>query len=226
MPAFKPDDKLSERVSALLSVGFARVIVVDDGSGVGYREVFGILAKSDSCDVLRHETNKGKGAAIKTALTHVLEKHGDLSGVVTVDADGQHSPEDCRRVAESLLENPSSVVLGVRDFNFHNVPFRSWWGNTWTKGVFAILYGRLVPDTQTGLRGFGRELLARLITAPGTGYEYEMSVLCRIARSRIPFSFVPIRTIYENDNASSHFHPLRDTIRIYRVIFGNLFSRL
>ena len=226
MPAYRPDARLASRVSALLAAGFARVIVVDDGSGPDFRAVFDAAADIDGCDILRHSTNLGKGVALKTAFAHLLEDGRDVSGIVTVDADGQHTPEDCRRVAETLAENPSAIVLGTRDFHFRSVPFRSWWGNTWTIGLFALLYGTFVPDTQTGLRGFGVVLLPRIAAVPGNGYEYEMSVLCRAARSHIPFSFTPIRTIYEADNASSHFSPLRDTIRIYRVIFANLLSRL
>ena len=92
--------------------------------------------------------------------------------------------------------------------------------------LFAILYGKRIPDTQTGLRAFSRETLPRLMEVPGNGYEYEMAVLCRTVRSRMSLRFVPIRTIYENGNSSSHFSPLRDTVRIYRVLFGNVFSRL
>lgn len=226
MPAYKPDARLASRAAALLAAGFASVVVVDDGSGPDFSAEFDAAERLEGCTVLRHDANAGKGVALKTAFAHVMDYCAGIVGVVTADADGQHIPDDCRRVAEVLAANPSTVVLGVRDFHFHSVPFRSWWGNIWTARLFAFMYGTYVPDTQTGLRGFGSALLPRLATVPGKGYEYEMAVLCRAARSRIPFSFVPIRTIYEAGNASSHFSPLRDTMRVHRVIFANLFSRL
>ncbi len=226
MPAYMPDGRLAERVTALRASGFALVVVVDDGSGAEYRGIFAAAAAVEGCSVLRHEVNRGKGAALKTAFAHIWENCPDATGVVTVDADGQHAPDDCRRMAEALVAEPGSLVLGTRDFGYSHVPFRSWWGNNWTSMLFAAMYGRRVPDTQTGLRAFSRAWLPRLLSVPGVGYEYEMAMLCRAARAREPFKFVLIRTIYENDNASSHFNPLRDTLRIHRVLFANLFSRL
>lgn len=226
VPAYKPDERISERVEALRAVGFPIVVLVDDGSGEEYSGVFAKAAAIGGCVQLRHERNQGKGAALKTAFAHVWEKCPELTGVVTVDADGQHAPEDCRRVADALIAEPGTLVLGTRDFRYSQVPFRSWWGNKWTSALFAVLYGRRVPDTQTGLRAFCRAWLPRLMSVPGCGYEYEMAMLCRAARAREPFRFVPIRTIYENNNSSSHFSPLRDTMRIYRMLFANIFTRL
>ena len=226
MPAYRPDAHLAERAAALRAVGFAGVVAVDDGSPAEFRAHFDALAAVDGCTVIRHDANKGKGAALKTAFVHVHETRPDVSGVVTVDADGQHSPPDCRRVADALLAAPESLVLGTRDFSLHHVPFRSWWGNNWTSVLFAMLYGRRVPDTQTGLRAFPRAMLPLLAAVPGNGYEDEMSVLCRWVRARRPIETVPIETIYEDGNASSHFHPLRDTLRIHGVLFANIFSRI
>ena len=226
MPAYRPDARLADRAAELLAAGFAGVVAVDDGSPAECTPHFDALAALGGCNVLRHDANKGKGAALKTAFAHVHEPWPDISGVVTVDADGQHAPSDCRRVADAFLAAPESLVLGTRDFSLHHVPFRSWWGNNWTSILFAMLYGRRVPDTQTGLRAFPLDMLPLLAAVPGNGYEYEMSVLCRWVRARRPMEFVPIETIYEDGNASSHFHPLRDTFRIHGALFANVFSRI
>ena len=226
MPAYRPDARLADRAAALLAAGFAGVVAVDDGSPEECTPHFDALAALGGCNVLRHDANKGKGAALKTAFAHIHETRPDISGVVTVDADGQHAPSDCRRVADAFLAASGSLVLGTRDFSLHHVPFRSWWGNNWTSVLFAMLYGRRVPDTQTGLRAFPLGMLSLLAAVPGNGYEYEMSVLCRWVRARRPVEFVPIETIYEDGNASSHFHPLRDTFRIHGALFANVFSRI
>jgi len=226
IPAYRPDARLSERIAELREEGFARIVVVDDGSGPECRAVFDATAAVDGCTVLRLEANKGKGAALKTAFSHLLGKCPEVQGVVTADADGQHAPEDCRRVAEALAGSPRALVLGTRDFRLRHVPFRSWWGNVWTSLFFSLLYFRRVPDTQTGLRAFGKEWLARLADVPGSGYEYEMAMLCRWARSSADIVCVPIRTIYADGNSASHFKPLRDTFRIYGAVLSNLFSSL
>ena len=132
MPAYRPDARLADRAAELLAAGFAGVVAVDDGSPAECTPHFDALAALGGCNVLRHDANKGKGAALKTAFAHVHETWPDISGVVTVDADGQHAPSDCRRVADAFLAAPESLVLGTRDFSLHHVPFRSWWGNNWT----------------------------------------------------------------------------------------------
>jgi glycosyltransferase involved in cell wall biosynthesis len=216
IPARNPAEDFCSFVSELFSVGFAVVVVVDDGSDSSCREVFDALAGS-GVYVLRHVVNLGKGRALKTGFNFVLDRFPHLLGVVTADADGQHRVEDVVRVAEALETLPRGTVLGCRQF-VGTVPVRSRFGNTVTRWVFRFITGKNVSDTQTGLRGFPMSLLPELIGLPGERYEYEMTVLGHLCRSGGPLAQVQIATVYLDGNHSSHFDPVRDSMRIYFVL--------
>jgi putative flippase GtrA len=134
-----------------------------------------------------------------------------------VDADGQHDPEDVARVASRFAENPEALVLGSREFSGH-VPLRSRLGNAITQTVMRVVAGQQLGDTQTGLRAIPRALVERMLKVPASGYEFELEML--IAAKHLGFDVIelPIKTIYEAGNPTSHFEPLRDSMRIYFVL--------
>ena len=221
IPSYKPEKSLAGYVDALAARGFGRIVVVDDGSGERYRGIFDELGERPFCTVLRHEANRGKGAALKTGFAYMLERRDGTTGVVTADSDGQHSVEDCVRMAEALAADCGAVHIGSREFAFRKMPFRSWIGNRWSSLSFALVLGRWFPDTQTGLRAFPMSALPMLVSVRGDRYEYEMGVLMTLVRRNIPVRTLSISTIYENGNACSHFNPVRDAIRINRLVLAD-----
>lgn len=216
IPAWNPAEDFCSFVAELFRVGFSVVVVVDDGSELSCRGVFDSLAGSGA-HVLRHTVNLGKGRALKTGFNFILDRFPHLLGVVTADADGQHRVEDVVRVAEALEISPRRTVLGCRQF-VGTVPMRSRFGNSVTRWVFRFVTGKSVSDTQTGLRGFPVALLPELMGLPGERYEYEMTVLGHLCRSGSTVVEVPIATVYLDGNQSSHFDPVRDSMRIYFVL--------
>lgn len=223
IPVCDPDEDRFPTLVRRLRADFAHIVVVDDGSAHG-RSAFDDV-RGDVDAVLVHEKNRGKGAALRTAFAWVRENLPRMVGVVTVDGDGQHDPEDVRRVAEELAREPNGgLVLGVRSFA-GDVPFRSWLGNFWTRGLFHLITGLSVSDTQTGLRGIPAALLPRLLAIPGDRYEYEIRMLADARRHPTPPREVSVRTIYLDGNASSHYRPLRDTFRTQLALWGTLFHR-
>ena len=223
IPSLEPDNRLPDYVQKLKEGGFAHIVVVDDGSGEAFLPVFEQVDAVEDTVVLHHEINKGKGVALKTGYRYILQHFPDISGVITADADGQHTVADCLRLARELKKGKRALYLGSRDFNLENVPPKSRKGNKITSAIFRILYGQYLPDTQTGLRAFRREELLFMAEVEGERYEYEMKVLIACSRAGIPMIPVTIETIYENDNEGTHFHPIRDSWRIYKVIFGSFF---
>ena len=224
IPSLEPDDRLPAYAQRLHEQGFDRIVIVDDGSSIDYQPIFDRIAAMDGCTVLHHEVNRGKGCALKTGYTYIRDHMPDVTGVITADADGQHTVEDCLKLAEALREEKKALYLGSRDFNLPNIPPKSRFGNKTTSGVFWALYGQWLPDTQTGLRAFRREELDFMIEVPGDRFEYEMQVLIACARASIPMIPLTIETVYENENAGTHFHPIRDSWRIYKVILGSFFK--
>ena len=210
IPAYEPDDSLIGLIERL-GADFDRFIVVDDGSKTA-DATFERVARMPGVTLLRHEVNRGKGAALKTAFAKVIADFPDAAGVVTVDADGQHLPEDVANVAKATRENPGRYTLGVRAFS-GNVPLRSRFGNAWSRYFFFLLTGVMIYDTQTGLRGMPRDLLPELVAMPGDRYEYEMRMLVAAARKKLKPVQIQIKTVYLNDNKASHFNPVRDSLR-------------
>lgn len=225
IPAYKPGKELLALLEQFRGDENFLPVVVDDGSGADYRPIFDALP--DFALLLRHEVNRGKGAALKTAMTHVLSELPDCELAITADADGQHTHEDILKVNGCAAAHPGALVLGSRRFE-GEVPLRSRLGNGITRQVFAVATGRKVYDTQTGLRAFGRKAMAEFIEIPGERYEYEINMLLSAVRSGMPLVEEWIETVYLNDNESSHFHPFRDSIKIYACILkfcaSSLFS--
>lgn len=224
IPAYRPSTVLTDLVGSITAQEADRriraVVIVDDGSGPEYRHVFDAFKSWSGVTVLRHAVNLGKGAALKTGFNHALLAYPDAVGVVTADADGQHTPADIFRVAALLSEGPEQIVLGVREFAAR-VPFRSRLGNIVTRSVFKIFTGVSLCDTQTGLRGWPRKYCLESLTVAINGYDFELECLLKAhngaSHSAIPIRQVPIQTIYVDGNRGSHFNPLRDSMRIYFV---------
>ena len=192
--------------------------MVDDGSGSESAEIFARAAAFPGVHLLRHASNQGKGAAVKTAFRFAQQQFPDMVGVVTADADGQHDPKDIARVAAVLLAHDGqNLVLGARAFQ-GTVPLRSRIGNIITSRVMHVLLGRKLRDTQTGLRGIPASLLPRLLELESNGYEFELEMLILAHQFSVPIIEEPIRTIYEAGNRSSHFNPLVDSMKIYFVL--------
>ena len=230
IPAYEPDKKIKGLIDELIEKGFD-IVVVDDGSGPDFAELFEELSRKAT--VLTHSENRGKGAALKTGLNYinkymaytesVLTPAGavTVSGrdavIVTVDADGQHLPDDVRRVAEISAQRRDALVLGSRALS-EDIPARSRFGNTVTRHVYSAATGIHIHDTQTGLRAFHRSLIPRLLKIEGDRYEYEINMLMQLASEGVPIIEERIETVYENNNSGSHFRTVRDSFRVYREI--------
>jgi putative flippase GtrA len=218
---------LTPLVDELLEAGFGAVILVEDGAPAADRPGFDALAARERVYLARHAVNCGKGRALKTGLHVFLNSMPGFDGLITADADGQHTAADIARVAAELCAHPQRAVLGCRRFGA-GAPLRSRLGNALTRMIFHFASGRNVGDTQTGLRGFPAALLPFLAALEGERYEYEMTVLAWLCRQGHAPLEVPIQTIYVENNRSSGFNPARDSMRIYFVLLryyaASLFS--
>jgi glycosyltransferase involved in cell wall biosynthesis len=224
IPAYKPDQKMLNLVEQLRAADFHRIIVVDDGSGPEYAQLFDQAANL-GCVVLRHGINMGKGRALKTGLNHGLVSGLAGNGIITADADGQHAPGDIRKIADALAANPTALILGIRQFR-GQVPWKSRVGNGITRIIFGMIHGGDIQDTQTGLRGLPADCIPLFLSLPGERYEYEMDMLLAVRPNDIKLVQVPIETIYLEGNRSSHFKVLQDSARIYRLLIKYIASSL
>lgn len=146
-PSYQPTALLCQLLEEFRQVDSSPIVVVDDGSGPVYSELFQCAARVRDTVVLKNAINLGKGAALKHGMNHILVNYPDCIGVVTADADGQHAAKDILKVAKELRSRPEEAVFGSRDFK-RGVPFRSKIGNVISRYVYRFLIGLNLSDTQ------------------------------------------------------------------------------
>ncbi|HCC00409.1 MAG TPA: glycosyl transferase family 2 [Ruminococcaceae bacterium] len=211
IPAYEPNNCLIRLVHELKEQG-VDIVVVNDGSGPAYDPIFQEV-KTCGCTVISHAKNEGKGCALKSGFSYILEQMQENDGVVTADADGQHTLRDILRVAYELKLAHHAIILGARRFSGH-VPMRSIVGNVAMHGIFTMASGISIADTQTGLRGIPATLLPLMLRIKGTRFEYEINMLLDLANAGYSLKEIYIDTIYTPRNESSHFRPLIDSLRV------------
>jgi len=216
IPSYEPTEKLVRLIEELKSVRpECQILVVNDGSAPEYDAIFSQV-EALGVTLLRHEHNRGKGAALKTGFAHLLQNE-DLNAVVCADSDGQHKTNDIFLCLDKTKEHPNSMIIGTRKFKGH-VPMRSRFGNTVTRMVYLAASGTMLYDTQTGLRAFAKPMLPWLMKVEGDRFEYEMNMLLEAPAAGIPFHQLEIETVYDKANHSSHFRTFTDSFRVYYPI--------
>lgn len=220
IPSFEPDNRLFSYVKDLRTYGFLTIVVVNDGSGSQYDDIFTSLKKLD-CTVLTHEVNLGKGTALKTGFAYIEEQLQGCTSVVTADSDGQHAAKDVYRLAKEAEQDSEALYLGVRNFDEGDTPAKSLFGNRVTSRIFSLLYGQKLADTQTGLRAFSCKLLPFMRDIRGSRFEYELQMLISSLQADIPIKTLPIQVIYNEGNQGTHFKAIRDSVRVMSVLLSN-----
>jgi len=220
IPSYCPDGSIVKLVRELKSRNDTNVLVVDDGSGDDfiYSLTFSEVEK-EGCTVIHHEKNLGKGAAIKTGIRYFAAHLNGIEGVVTADGDGQHLTTDIFRISDMLAKKKKSLVLGTRNFHEGNTPLRSRIGNGFSCWYFKMDTGMKCPDTQTGLRGIPSCMFELALETEGDRYDYEMNFLTAAAKTGQTIEYLPIITVYEDNNSVSHFRTIRDSYLVYKSAF-------
>ncbi len=227
IPAYEPDEKLLGLLDELSRAELGPVVVIDDGSDPEkYGDIFRRAKDEYGAVLLKHAVNLGKGRALKDAFNYCLNEYPDIMGVVTADSDGQHHPEDIARCMDELVKYPQDLIMGCRDFDKSGIPARSVFGNKVTSKIMTVVAGISISDTQTGLRAIPSDFMKLLMTEKGERFEFETNMLLLAKEEGISIREVSIRTIYLEENKSSHFRPITDSIMIYAVFAKFLVSSL
>lgn len=216
IPTLDPDIKIMEKFINELKKECPNILVVNDGSKSEYKDFFKKLEKS-GIEVFEHYKNLGKGRALKNAFNYLLNEKKNLVGVVTCDCDGQHGVKDIKNIATMISLDKDELILGTRDFDATNVPLKSMLGNKITRMIFKNFVGIKITDTQTGLRGLNANLMNIFMDSIGERYEYETTMLIACKNKDISIKEVIIDTIYIDNNSNSHFNPIKDGMRIYKL---------
>ena len=215
--ALVPGYEEAPRIAAVVQAALRHlpVLVVDDGS----TDDTAANAEAAGADVIRQHPNQGKGAALRAGFRQALDAGYDA--VVTLDADGQHDPDEIPRVLAAFASPGASgprpeLIVGRRDFS-RMPPVRRLSNNLGT-AAFSWAVGRHVPDNQSGYRLLGRRLMTAMLDSRETGFEFEVEMIAVCIRSGWTLDWVPISTIYAG--APSHVKPvahLRHFVRATRA---------
>ena len=185
------------------------ILVIDDGSN----DSTGDVARAHGAEVITHEVNRGKGAALMTGFHHALES--GWTWAFTLDADGQHLPAEMQSFLDTALSGNLDIVVGDRMEATGEMPWIRKVTNQFTSRVVSGLAGCRIPDSQNGYRLFRVRILAGLKTAT-TNYDFESEVLVKLARSGACIGSTPTATVYGEE--ISAIHPMRDTLRFFRLV--------
>lgn len=224
IPSYNPDEAIMQDFLKELSKRFKNIVIVNDGSDKIHDNFFEKL--SNNYIVIRHYKNLGKGRALKTGINYILNEFPKLKVIVTADCDGQHSVKDIEKCFKASLNNPDSLVLGTRNFNDKNVPFKSKYGNKITRNMFKIFVGIKITDTQTGLRAMSKDIATKFLDVAGERYEYETNMLITCKNEDIKIYEEEIDTVYINGNELSHFNPVKDSIMIYKLFIKYILASI
>ena len=184
------------------------VVVIDDGSTDGS----GAAAALAGAKVITHAVNQGKGKALNTGFDYAVQRGVDAA--ITLDADGQHDPDEIPTFIEAFRAGKGDLIIGQRRFD--QMPAKSQFGNRVGTFLLGIAMGRPVPDNQSGYRLLSRDVLAK-IRPSSTRFEAEVEILLRAQIAGFRLAWVPIKTIY-NDK-KSHFRPLHDSALFLKMVW-------
>ena len=159
--------------------------------------------------------------ALKTGFKYCLENEKTIKGIITLDADGQHTIEDVNKIYEKFRSNNTNVILGSRDFSGKDIPLRSKIGNIMISKIVKRKTGIEIKDTQTGLRAIPIQYIKDFEEIEGAGFEYETNMILNCINKKIEIIELPIKTVYENNNKMSHFKSIKDSAKIYRAVTQN-----
>jgi glycosyltransferase involved in cell wall biosynthesis len=185
------------------------IIVVDDGSTDA--DLQSIFAGTD-IRLLKHPRNLGKGQAIRTALDFIHQQSGTF--MLTIDADGQHFPEDINKFIPLLDGEQDAIIIGCRNFQQESIPEKSQFGRAFSNFWLRIETGVALNDTQSGFRSYPVKYLSKIKTR-GNHYDFETEILTRASWSGLKIKEVPIQVFYPPKNLRiSSFRPFLDNLRI------------
>jgi glycosyltransferase involved in cell wall biosynthesis len=189
IPAFNEEENIKEVILRLRKHKNVNIIVIDDGSTDSTSKI----ARKLGAILVRHETNKGKGEAIKTGFQYILKNHPEAKYIVLIDADMQYFPEETAKILKPLEENEADYVTGYR--NPKSIPYANRMGNFGWRILFNLLFRTNLKDTNCGYVGMTKEAMKKIRKIHG-GYIIENTMLRDAVKNKLRIKQVPVKVVY------------------------------
>jgi glycosyltransferase involved in cell wall biosynthesis len=220
IPAYNEAQTI-RRVAEGALAHIARVIVIDDGSS----DATAAALEGLPVILVRNPSNLGKAASLWRGMAIALAD--GVEAVVTLDADGQHRPDDIPRLLDAHREQPAALVVGARLHEGTNIPTQRYFANRFANFWIAWAAGQYIKDSQSGFRVYPAAVLRALPQRLGRarGFVFESEVIIEAGRRGVRLAWVPIPAIYEPRARRSHFRPVADIVLITRMVAWKLLTR-
>jgi glycosyltransferase involved in cell wall biosynthesis len=207
IPAYNEAAHITDVVEQ--SKKYLSVLVIDDGS----TDQTAILAEKAGAKVLQQKPNQGKGAAFLVGFRDILDQN--ISAVITLDADGQHDPDEIPAFLNNYQLNHPDLIIGKREFS--KMPIVRRISNTFGRILISWAMGCEIMDNQSGYRLISRKLVEKMINSRESGFEFEIEMIILCIKQGCRLNWIPIRTIYADEK--SHIKPIKHAINYLRVVF-------
>ncbi len=215
IPAYNAAGTIGSVLEKVSSLGF-ETIVVNDGS----TDETESIVQRHGVTLLRHSSNLGKGAALRTGFQYLLQK--DYQLVITLDADGQHDPLEIPFLLKVFQSVEPDLLIASRAGEFDRMTFlRRFWNRLGVRAVSRLCHAD-ITDSQSGFRLIRANVL-REISLTTTGFEMELELLIKACKKGFPVLSIPVRVPRVDGTSSSHFRPVTDTWLVCKVFLQSLF---
>ncbi|MFY9402727.1 MAG: glycosyltransferase family 2 protein [Candidatus Omnitrophota bacterium] len=209
MPAYNEAGHIYNLIKEVKNYHF-EILVIDDGSS---DDTYNI-AKGLEVNVMLNLRNQGKGASLIKGFKYALEN--DFEAVITMDADGQHQPQDLPLFLKAAEDKDVHIVIGNRMTEVKRMPLIRVATNKFMSWFISFMGRQRIPDTQCGLRLIKRKVLER-IELKTSKFETESEILIKASRMGFKIRSIPIKSIYGEEK--SRINPFSDTLRFFRLIY-------
>ena len=212
LPAFNEGNHIGEVIREILKQP-VEVLVVDDGSG----DDTVLIARAAGATVVEHSLNAGKGAALETGFNHAMQ-HG-YDALITMDADGQHDPQDIARFIDAFERTGISVLIGNRMSDTRSMPVIRKMTNRFMSWLLGRHMRQYIPDTQNGFRLYQSDILP-MVRSKAKGFAAESEVLLKLDAIGIRMDSIPVATVYGTEH--SKIRPIKDSVRFFKMLLKYL----
>ena len=227
IPAYRPDNSLLRLLRELDSMKLRKVVVVDDGSGAEFARIFDHISNEYGCKVVHHSVNLGKGRAIKTGFNYIMCHYPEALGCVTTDCNGSFLPEDIKKIVDTLIGNPSELIMGSRVLKGSaDYVGKAVTGYKVLQLSFKYLVGFEIHDPQCVLRGIPISYMKKLMNVWGEGYEFDTKMITSCKKFQVGVREVGLSTKYEKRRNVYKYRTIKDNIPIYLTFASYIFTSI
>lgn len=225
IPAYKPNQSLIRFVRNLNDRNVRDIVIVDDGSGVMFRNIFAQLYNELGCTIIEHAVNLGRGRALKSAFNALLSRRNpDMIGCVITDCYGSYSTEDITRIMAGLEKDSDKLIIGARIMDEALMSKSSRVGNKVQRWSYHTLLGINVTDCQSVLRAIPASYMQKLMNVSGEGYVFDTNMIIETKKNEIEVIEIPVKTRYSQRRTHQEMRTFKDNFPIYLTFAKYIFT--